>query len=316
MKPSGSVVEGTLVDAFEAEFAELVGGRPCVAVDERGSALAVTLRALGIGPGDEVIVASYGPAGSAHAVQLVGATPVFADIDAHTFCLDPQAVSAAVGPRTAAILAAHRFGHPAAMGALEAVADRHGLVLLEDASEAANAAIDGRPVGTFGTAAVFGPCVVTADTGLAQALRQARTGETLPGEEWAAERRAAIEGIAGVTARRRAHARILDSALKGVLVPYVQPGAWHVYGSYTVRVPGNGRPDRDAFARALAARGVRASVPVVTPVHRRPEHRSTVHLPRTEEAAAHTLCLPVEPLLTGREVERVVAACNALGGLL
>jgi len=120
----------------------------------------------------------------------------------------------------------------------------------------------------------------------------------------------------GAVARRRAHARFLDSALTGVVVPYTEPGAHHLYHQYTVRVPGNGRPDRDAFARALAVRGVKATVSVPVPVHRMPEHRSGAALPQTERVAADTLSLPVHSGLTQRELTHVAKACNALGGLL
>jgi dTDP-4-amino-4,6-dideoxygalactose transaminase len=121
---------------------------------------------------------------------------------------------------------------------------------------------------------------------------------------------------AGATARRRAHARFLDSALKGVVVPYTEPGAHHRYHEYAVRIPGNGRPDRDAFARALAARGVYATVSVPVPVHRMPAHRSGAILPQTEIVAADTLSLPVHSAFGPRDLAHIADACNALGGLL
>jgi dTDP-4-amino-4,6-dideoxygalactose transaminase len=123
---------------------------------------------------------------------------------------------------------------------------------------------------------------------------------------------------AGAVARRRAHARFLDSALTGVVVPYAEPGAHHLYHQYVVRVPGNGRPDRDAFAAALAKKGVRATVSVPVPVHRMPAHRSSTAamLPQTELVAADCLSLPVHSALSQRELTHVADACNALGGLL
>lgn len=122
----------------------------------------------------------------------------------------------------------------------------------------------------------------------------------------------------GETARRRARARFLDSALNGVVVPYVAPGAYHRYHRYTVRIPGNGRPDRDAYALALAARGVRAEVCVPVPVHRLPAHRAVglPDLPHTERAAADTLSLPIEAVLGERELNRMAAVCNQLGPLV
>ncbi len=115
-------------------------------------------------------------------------------------------------------------------------------------------------------------------------------------------------------ARRRERAAFLDTRLRGVRPP--EGGAGHTYQQYVVRVPGNGRPDRDAFARALRAKGIDCVVPVKTPVHRLPGFRRCVSLPETERAADETLALPVETSLTKREMQRIVSACNALGGLL
>ncbi|AXE89064.1 DegT/DnrJ/EryC1/StrS family aminotransferase [Streptomyces sp. Go-475] len=115
-------------------------------------------------------------------------------------------------------------------------------------------------------------------------------------------------------AQRRERAAYLDAKLRGVRTP--DDGDGHTYQQYVVRVPGNGRPDRDAFARAVRARGVEARVPVKTPVHRLPEFRRCVSLPETERAADETLALPVDASLTKRDMQRIVSACNALGGLL
>ncbi len=116
------------------------------------------------------------------------------------------------------------------------------------------------------------------------------------------------------TARRRERAAFLDAKLRGVRTPEGGPG--HSYQQYVVRVPGNGRPDRDAFARAVRARGVECRIPVRTPVHRLPEFRRCVSLPETERAADETLALPVDASLTKRDMHRIASVCNALGGLL
>ncbi|MFE5894344.1 DegT/DnrJ/EryC1/StrS family aminotransferase [Streptomyces sp. NPDC056462] len=115
-------------------------------------------------------------------------------------------------------------------------------------------------------------------------------------------------------AQRRQRAAYLDAKLRGVQTP--DGGDGHTYQQYVVRVPGNGRPDRDAFARAVRARGVECRVPVKTPVHRLPEFRRCVSLPETERAADETLALPVDAALTKKDMQRIVSACNALGGLL
>ncbi|NUR01976.1 MAG: DegT/DnrJ/EryC1/StrS aminotransferase [Streptomyces sp.] len=215
------------------------------------------LRAAGVGVGDEVVVPAFGNSEVAGAVALAGALPVFADIDPLTYCLDPAAVEAAITPRTAAVVAVHRFGRPADIARLHGVGQRHGLLILEQ-------------------------------------------GESeVPYDE---------------VAQRRERAAYLDAKLRGVRTP--DGGDGHTYQQYVVRVPGNGRPDRDAFARAVRARGVECRVPVKTPVHRLPEFRRCVSLPETERAADETLALPVDAALTKRDMQRIVGACNALGGLL
>ncbi|AEW96884.1 MULTISPECIES: DegT/DnrJ/EryC1/StrS family aminotransferase [Streptomycetaceae] len=319
MRPNGGVVEGSLVAAFEAELSERLGGdRTVVALPAAVPALTSALTALGIGPGDEVVVAAYGPAATADAVRLAGAVPAFADIDPRTFCLAPEAVQHALTPRTAAVVAAHRFGHPAGVAQLAAVARRAGLALVEDVTEALEARVGERPAGSFGTVTVHRSAVASSDAAVLRALR-GRRGPGFPGTpETVGEARAELAGTEGAAARRRAHARVLDAALSGVLVPYTEPGVRHVYQRYVVRIPGNGRPDRDVFAKALAARGVAATVPVTVPVHRLPAHRGSrnAELPGTERAVADALALPLDPSQTVRDVERIVAACNALGGPL
>ncbi|MEV0225987.1 DegT/DnrJ/EryC1/StrS family aminotransferase [Streptomyces sp. NPDC050704] len=215
------------------------------------------LRAAGVGAGDEVIVPAFGNVEVTEAVILAGATPVFADIDPVTYCLDAVEVNAVVGPRTVAVAAVHRFGRPADMARLWDVGQRHGLLVLEQGESEA------------------------------------------PYDE--------IE-------ERRAHAALLDGRLRGVRTP--ERGIGHTYQQYVVRVPGNGRPDRDAFARAVRAKGIECRVPVKTPVHRMPVFRRDVCLPETERAADETLSLPVDASLTKRQMQRIVSACNALGGLL
>jgi dTDP-4-amino-4,6-dideoxygalactose transaminase len=321
------MTQGSEVAAFEREFSTLADGRHCIAVEPGGSGLHLSLLALGIGSGDEVIVPSYAPEATAAAVRLAGATPVFVDIEPQTFCLDPEAVAAALTPRTSAVVPVHLFGHPAAMDRLSELTGRHGIALVEDASQAPTAAFGGRRVGTYGVVSILsvGEAAVatTADLQLALTLKLLRDQDHDAGlaltESAASAARGALEGLVGETARRRANARFLDSALTGVLVPYVEPGAHHVYHRYTVWVPGNGRPDRDAFALALAARGVRTTVDIPTPVHRLAVHRSRVHrahLPQTELVAGQTLSLPVYSGLTERELVRIAAVCNMLGGLL
>ncbi len=317
------LVQGAEVAALEDEFSSAVDGRHAVALDSATSALHLALLSLGIGAGEEVILPSFAPVETAAAVRRAGAVPVFADIDPLTFCLDPEAVAAAITPLTVAILPVHLFGHPAAVDQITGIAARHGLAIIEDATQAQAATLAGRRVGTYGVLSVFaveeGAVVTTEHPELAGAVKRLRDtahAKARMTDGKAAVGRGALAKRAGAVARQRANCRYLDSALTGVLVPYVEPGAHHVYHRYTVRIPGNGRPDRDAFAMALAARGVRAHVSIPTPVHRLPEYRSSSYLPRTEKAVGETLSLPVHPGLREKELERMAVACNTLGGLL
>jgi perosamine synthetase len=336
---SGMVVQGPEVAGFEQEFGELVDGRHCVAVNSGTSALQLALLALGFGPGDEVIVPSFSFAATANAVRLVGATPVFADIEPGTFNLNPDAVAAAVTARTVAILPVHLYGLPAPMDRLLPIAQRHGLAVVEDAAQAHAAAIDGQPVGTFGDAGCFsfyptknmhsleGGIITTADAGLARTLRllrnqgmEQRYANEIVGANMrltdvaAAIGRVQLSQLAERTATRRANAAYLSANLSGVETPAVPPGWEHVYHQYTIRVTG----DRDAFQAGLADRGVGSAVYYPTPIHRlRPYLTGDGRvgdwkLPETDRAAAEVLSLPVFPTLTAAELEQIVEAVNTV----
>jgi hypothetical protein len=335
---SGMVVQGPEVAAFEQEFSELVDGRHCVAVNSGTSALYLTLTALGLGTGDEVIVPSFSFAATANAVRLVGAEPVFADIEPGSFCLDPDAVAAAIGPRTAAVMPVHLYGHPAAMDRITALAERHGLAVVEDAAQAHAATLGGRPVGTFGLAGCFsfyptknmhsleGGMVTTADPGLARTLRLLRNqgmeqqyaneivGANLRLTDVAAAiGRVQLGQLPNWTEQRRANAKYLDSRLTGVVPPPVADNAGHVYHQYTVRVPG----DRDAARRRLRANGVGSAVYYPKPIHHLGPFRHTNRdLPETERAATEVLSLPIYPTLTPAELDRIADAVNSLEGSL
>jgi perosamine synthetase len=337
---SGMVVQGPEVAEFEAEFSTLVNGRHCVAVNSGTSALQLTLLALGIGPGDEVIVPSFSFSASANAVRLVGAEPVFADICADTFTIDPAAVEALVGFRTAAIMPVHLYGLPASMGALEAVAARHGLAVVEDAAQAHGAQVDGRFVGAIGTAGCFsfyptknmhsleGGMVTTSDADLAHTLRllrnqgmEQRYVQEIVGanmrltEVAAAIGRCQLRRLDRWTEQRQANAAVFDANLRGVHTPSVPANFRHVYHQYTVRAPHG----RDQLQAGLADRGIGSAIYYPTPIHRmkpyladdgRPDRRWD--LPETDRAADQVLSLPVYPSLSESELDRIINAVNEL----
>ena len=327
---SGSLVQGAEVAAFEDEFAKLVDSRPCVAVNSGTSALHLALLAAGIGPGDEVVVPSFTFAATANAVAMTGARPVFADIAPDTFCLDSASLAAAVGPRTAAVIPVHLYGQAADMDEISAVADRHGLLVLEDAAQAHAATQDGRPVGALGDLAAFsfyatknmttgeGGMVVCADDDVARRVRllrnqgmERRYENEVAGlnnrmtDLAAAIGRVQLTRLADWNDRRREVAARYDAGLVGVVTPVTRPGNVHVHHQYTVRVR-----SRDAVLRAVEDAGVAAAVYYPTPVHRLPAYRTGDDLPETERAAREVMSLPVHPRLSDAEVDRVVDVVN------
>jgi dTDP-4-amino-4,6-dideoxygalactose transaminase len=339
---SGRVVQGPEVAAFEEEFSALVAGRHCVAVNSGTSALQLTLLALGLGPGDEVIVPSFSFAATANAVRLVGAEPVFADIDPDTYCLNPDAVAAEITSRTAAIMPVHLYGHPAAMDRLTALAEAHSLALVEDAAQAHAASLNGTPVGAFGAAGCFsfyptknmhaleGGMVTTGDAELARKLRllrnqgmEQRYANEIVGANMrltdvaAAIGREQLKKLPGWTKQRQANAEVLDNGITTLITPTVAAGAEHVYHQYTVRVPEGF--DRDTVQQQLTEAGVGNAVYYPTPIHRLkpyaetgPSSQRSWDLPQTERAASSVFSLPVHPSLTENELARIVAAVNAL----
>jgi dTDP-4-amino-4,6-dideoxygalactose transaminase len=333
---SGMVAQGPEVAAFESEFSALVDGRRCVAVNSGTSALHLAFLAAGVGPGDEVVVPSFTFAATANSVALTGATAVFADIEPDHFNLDPAAVEAAITPRTKAVMPVHLYGHPAAMDRFEALADKHSLLLLEDAAQAHAASLLGRPVGAWGLAASFsfyptknmtsgeGGLVTTSSDDLARQVQLLRNQgmerryenemvgfNTRMTDLHAAIGRVQLGKLAGWTKQRQANAAFLDENLRGVVVPPVAANAVHVYHQYTIRVPGD---DRDKFAAELGRRGVGSGVYYPIPNHRLPSFGLTLDLPETERAAREVLSLPVHPALAEDDLQKIADVVNAVAG--
>jgi dTDP-4-amino-4,6-dideoxygalactose transaminase len=335
---SGTFILGPNVRALEEEVASAVGAGHGVAVANGTDALVLSLEALGIGRGDEVITTAYTFYATAEAIARVGATPVFADIDPATFNLDPVTAEAAVTERTRAIVAVHVYGLPADVTALREVAGRHGLALIEDAAQAFGATVDGRAVGSFGDLATFSffptknfpafgdaGMVVSGSAELAEQVRLLRfhgsrekrrfelvgTNSRLD-EIQAAVLRRFLPEVAGWNAGRRAAAARYRELGLGDLVelPGEAPATEHVYHLYVVRTHG-----RDELARRLAAAGVGCRAYYDVPLHLQPVFAHLGYhagdLPQTERAAAEGLALPMSPTLAEAEQREVVAAVRA-----
>ena len=329
---SGMLAQGSEVLAFEEEFSKIVADRHCIAVNSGTSALHLSIMALGIGAGDEVIVPSFSFAATANAVQLAGATAVFADVESDYFSLAPSAVEAAITPRTKAIMPVHLYGHPADMVALTKIAEKHDLILLEDAAQAHAASVNGVPVGAWSDAASFsfyptknmtsgeGGMVTTASDEVARNLRLLRNQGMERRYEnevfgfnnrmtdiHAAIGRVQLTKLAGWTEKRQSNAAFLSENLAGVVTPPIADGAQHVFHQYTIRVVDH---DRDRFATELAERGVASGVYYPTPIHRLPSFNQTVDLPVTELLTSQVLSLPIYPSLSDDELATIVSAVN------
>jgi len=331
---SGMMAQGPEVAAFEKEFSAIVGDRHCIAVNSGTSGLHMSLVALGLKAGDEVIVPSFTFAATANSVALTGATPIFVDIDPRTFNIDPKAIEAAITPRTRAIQPVHLYGQPAAMKEIMAIAVRHNLLVIEDACQAHMASLDGTHVGAFGDAGVFsfyptknmtsgeGGMITTASDETARMSRLLRNQgmekryenevvgfNTRMTDIHAAIGRVQLAKLAGWTQQRRANAKFLDENLSGVIVPFVAPGAFHVYHQYTIRVVGH---NRDAFGEEMTKRGVGNGVYYPIPVHKLPSFGHTFDLPETTRVASEVLSIPVHPALSQGDLETVVSVINAI----
>lgn len=331
---SGRLILGDAVQAFEREFAAYCGVRHCVGVGNGLDALAITLRAQGVKPGDEVIVPGHTFIASWLAVAQVGAVPVGADVNPLSRNLDPASVAAAVTPRTVAVMPVHLYGNPAAMDEINALAARHGLFVLEDAAQAHGARYRGRRTGSLGQAAGFsfyptknlgalgdGGAIVTDDAGLAERARRYRNygssdkyvhetagGNSRLDEVQAAVLRLRLARLDDDNARRRAIAAAYADRLAGIdglELPRTGNEEEPVYHLYVVRTR-----RRDVLAAGLQARGIGTMVHYPRPPHLQPPFADTrrMPLPVTEALAEEVLSLPMWPGLTEHQIDRVAAA--------
>jgi dTDP-4-amino-4,6-dideoxygalactose transaminase len=334
---SGNYILGPEVDAFESEFAAFLGVRHCVGVANGTDALTIAVRALGVGPGDEVVLPALTFYATAEAVVNAGATPVFCDVDPVTFNMSAATVEPLIGPRTKALLPVHLYGNPAPIAELGELAAAHGLRLLEDAAQAAGARLDGKMAGALGDAATFsffpsknlggfgdGGAIVTDDDEVAAMARTLRFHgsedkelHTEVGynsrldEIQAAGLRVLLPHLAGWTeSRRRVAAAYAANGLGDVVdLPVELDGGESCYHLYVVR-----HPERDRLAERLVTAGIGARAYYSTPLHRQPalrEFTPRVPLPGVESAAAESLALPMGPALSDAEAAEVADVARA-----
>lgn len=335
-------VGGAVVDRFEQEWADYCGSREAVAVGNGTDSLHLILRALGIGPGDEVVVPANTFIATAEAVVLAGATPVFVDVDPFTLLVDPAQVEAALTPRTAAVIAVHLFGQMADMTALARVAARAGIALIEDAAQAHGARHCGQPAGSLGVAGSFsfypgknlgafgdGGAITTSDGALADRLRSLRdhgralqdrylhdavgTNSRLDALQ-AAVLSLKLTRLDDWTRARRVIAGIYRERLprEAIELTAERPGTPSVYHLAVARTD-----RRDEAQQALAAAGVETGIHYPVPCHLHEPYRRFARqpLPVAELAAGQILSLPMFPHMSAQQAEHVCAVLSsALAG--
>jgi dTDP-4-amino-4,6-dideoxygalactose transaminase len=333
---SGQWVGGPLVEEFEAAAARYLGTPHVVGVASGTDALILGLRALGIGPGDEVITPPNSFVASTAAIHFAGATPVFADVlpDQN---IDPAAVEAAITPRTRAIMPVHLTGRMADMAALGAIAAKHGLAVIEDAAQAMGSRLDGRHAGTVGTVGCFsahplknlnaigdGGFLATADATLADRLRRLRNNGLADRNtvtEWgvvsrldhlqAAVLRHRLDRLDGIVAARRRNAEQYRARLDGAVVfaPPCRPAEFNSFHTFVIQVE-----RRDELQAFLTANGVGTAIHYPVPIHLQPAAQSLGYrpgdFPVTERQAGRILTLPVNQSLTAQEIDYVAETVN------
>jgi perosamine synthetase len=334
---SGMLAQGPKVAALEAAWAEVCGVKHAIATSSGTTALHIALLAHGIGPGDEVITTPFTFIASANSILFTGATPVFADIEPDTFNIDPALVEAAVTPRTKAILPVHLYGYVCDMDALQAIADRHNLVIIEDACQAIGATYHGKKAGSFGTGTFSlyatknvmsgeGGMITTDDDAIAEGCKLIRSHgmrvryyHDMLGYNFrmsdlhAAIGLAQIGRLADFTTARQANATYLTEHITSVITPAVKAGYEHVWHQYTIRLDG-GR-DRDAAVKQLNAAGVGTGIFYPVPVHQQGYMRELIgdmHLPVSEQLAQEVISLPVHPQVSPADLETIVTEVNQL----
>jgi dTDP-4-amino-4,6-dideoxygalactose transaminase len=330
-----SFIMGPELRRFEEAFAAFCGTKYAIGTGSGTEALHMAFRALGIGPGDEVITTPHTFIATAEMLGPLGARPVFVDIDPQTYNIDPAKIEAAITPRTKALLPVHLYGQPAAMDPVLEIADRHGLTVIEDAAQAHGADYKGRRVGTMGRMAIFSfypgknlgaygdaGAVVTDDDELANRVYMLRDHgrhdkyEHLI-EGWGARMdtlqaailRAKLTHLEEWNEARRRHAARYRELLAelDIVLPYEPEHVQAVYHLFVIRVA-----RRDEVWKELKSRGIGAGVHYPIPLHLQPAYRYLGYregdFPVTEEAARQVLSLPMYPELTEEQLQEVAGA--------
>jgi len=335
---SGVIAQGRRVEEFEEAFAKFIGTEHAVAVNSGTAALHIALLAHGIGEGDEVITSPFTFIATANSILFTGARPVFADVEEETFNIAPDSAADKITPRTKAIMPVHLYGQPCDMKRIMEIAQKHGLIVIEDACQAHGAEYEGKKVGSFGTGCFSfyptknmttgeGGMITTNDKDIAEKAKMIRSHgqrqryfHEILGYNYRMTDIAAAIGLCQLgklqefNNKRIGNAELLSAGLrgiKGLVPPHVRPNVRHVFHQYTVRITRDFRIPRDELKQKLLNKGVATEVYYPLPIHKQPLYQSlgyNDHLPNSEKAATEVLSLPVHPSVTKEDLENVVRA--------
>ncbi len=343
---SGMLAQGKVVDEFENRFSDFVGVKNSIAVSNGTIALDLTLKALNIEDGDEIITTPFTFIATANSILYQRAKPVFVDVDKKTFNIEPDDVLNKITSKTKAIIGVHLFGHPFDVKAIQQICDDHRLLLVEDCAQAHGAEYQGRMVGSFGTGCFSfyptknittgeGGIITTNDSKITESCRLLRNHgqsskyfHTILGYNYRMTDIQAAIGIVqlkkleGFNKKRIQNADYLNKHIKldGIITPHKENNVKHVYHQYVVRIEGDSK-NREKFMNYLTSRGIGCAVHYPIPIHRQPLYQrlgytdKNVNCPVSEELANTVLSLPVHPALTKEDLKYIADAINNFGEL-
>jgi len=339
---SGRLIQGEKVRSFEEAFADYISVKHAVAVTNGTIALDVTLKALKIGPGDEVIVPAFSFIATSNCVLFQRAKPVFVDIDQRSFNIDPSDVNDKITAKTKAIMAVHMFGQPAKMEQLNEIAQDHDLFLIEDAAQAHGAEYKGQKAGGLGEVGCFsfyatknmttgeGGIIMTNNDELAKRARLLRNhgqtkkyNHTILGYNYRMTELSAAIGLVQlkkldkINEKRIRNAKMLNEGIKkihGLTLPYVEKHVKHVFYQYVIRVEEGYPLERNELASHLKKRGIDTAIHYPMPIYRQPIYHELGYdkmtCPMTEESCKRVLSLPVHPSVDGKDIQYITDACT------
>jgi len=321
-------------ELFEKNFSSYLENLHCVSVNSGTSALYLSLLANGIGKGDEVIVPSFSFAATANVVKLVGATPIFVDIEEDSYCMDPVHLEYKITSRTKAVIVVHLYGNPANLISISKICQNKNILLFEDAAQAHGAEVEGRKIGTWGICNSFsfyptknittaeGGLISTSNSELNHKLRLLRNQgmiiryrNEIPGfnlrlsELHASIGNEQFKKLKSFNEKRISNANFYNNNLKNIITPVIKRNSKHVFNQYTIRIPNMTGED---IRSKLKTYNIESAIYYPIPIHRLPSFNNKIYLPITEKMSNECISIPVHPGIKSSEKHKIVEILNKI----